>query len=63
MDEFVELITTDNQKVYLRKSTVAGLEPVLASQRVEGHIKVYAAGFKFLVQGTLQEVMQKLSLK
>lgn len=58
--EFVEFTSTDNQKVYLRKQAVAALEPVPGSQRVEGHIKIYASGFKFLVQGQIEEVLQKL---
>jgi hypothetical protein len=59
--EFVELTSTDNQKLFVRKETVAALEVVTPSARVEGHIKLYAAGFKFLVQGEIEELLRKLS--
>ena len=59
--EFVELTSTDNTKVFVRKRSVAALEVVTPSARVEGHIKLYTAGFKFLIQGEIQELMRNLS--
>ncbi len=59
--EFVELISTDNQKLFVRKASVAAVEVVTPSARVEGHIKIYAAGFKFLIQEELEELLRKLS--
>jgi hypothetical protein len=59
--EFVELTSTDNQKLYVRKEQVAALELVTGSSRVEGHIKLYIGGFKFLIQGQIEELLLKLS--
>jgi hypothetical protein len=61
MSQYLELTSTDNQKLYVRKEAVAALEVVTPSARVEGHIKLYAAGFKFLIQGEIQEVLRNLS--
>lgn len=58
---FVELKSTENQTVYVRREAVSAIEVVPASNRVEGHIKLYIAGFKFLIQGDIQELMQKLN--
>lgn len=60
-NEFVEVTSTDNQKVFVRKEAVAALEVVTASARVEGHIKLYTAGFKFLIQGEIEDLLRKLS--
>lgn len=61
LNEFVELTSTDNQKVFVRKKAVAAVEYVTPSARVEGHIKVYTAGFKFLIQGEVEDLLRKLS--
>ena len=58
--EFIELTSTDNQKLYVRREAVAALEVVTPSARVEGHIKLYAAGFKFLIQSEIEELLRKL---
>jgi hypothetical protein len=60
-DQFVEVTSTDNQKIYIRKELVAALEVVTPSARVEGHIKLYAGGFKFLVQGEVEGLIRDLS--
>jgi len=60
-NEFVEVTSTDNLKVFVRKEAVAALEVVTPSARVEGHIKLYTAGFKFLIQGEIEELLRKLS--
>jgi len=56
-EEFIEVKSTDNQPVYLRRSSVAAMEVIPASARVEGHIKVYVGGFKFNIQGEIEELM------
>lgn len=57
-DEFVKMKTTEAQTVYLRKEAIDAVEEVPASARVEGHSKVYVAGFKFLIPGTAEEVLK-----
>jgi hypothetical protein len=59
--EFVELKSTDGQVVYVRPQAVGALEVVPASARVDGHIKVYVGGFKFLIQADPDELLGKLS--
>jgi len=61
MSEFVEVVSTDNQKLYVRKDLVGALEVVTPSARVEGHVKLYAAGFKFLVKEEIEDLLRKLS--
>ncbi len=51
MQEFVELKTTENQTLFVRKEAVGAIEIVPASARVDGHIKLYMGAFKFLVTG------------
>lgn len=60
-DAFVELKTTEGQTLFVRKEKVGAIETVPASARVEGHIKVYVSGYKFLVQAEQDELLQKLS--
>lgn len=60
-DDFVELKSTEKQTVYVRKSSVGAFEVVPASQHVEGHIKLYVEGFKFLVKGNAEELLQQLN--
>lgn len=60
-DEFMELTTTDNQKLFVRKELVGALEVVTPSARVEGHIKLYTSGYKFLIQGEVEDLLRKLS--
>lgn len=61
MTEFIELKTTDNAIIYLRKSAILGFEVVPASQRVEGHIKVFVGGFKFPIAIEKDEFLKKIS--
>ncbi|MBX3021006.1 MAG: hypothetical protein KF799_04960 [Bdellovibrionales bacterium] len=60
-NEFVELKSTENQTVFVRPEAVSAFEVVPASNRVEGHIKVFIAGFKFLVQGDQDELLKQLN--
>lgn len=58
---FIELKTTDGYMIYVRPEQIGAVEEVPSSARVEGHIKVYIHGFKFLIQGDMKELMGKLS--
>lgn len=61
MAEFIELKSTENQVIFVRKDAVGAFEVVPASARVEGHIKLFIGGFKFLVQGDKDELLKKLA--
>ena len=61
MNTFIELKSTENQTVFLRPEAITGFEVVAASNRAEGHIKVFVAGFKFLVQIEKDELLKKLT--
>ncbi len=58
--EFVELKSTENQTVFVRPEAVGAFEVVPASQRVEGHVKLFIQGFKFSIQIEKDELLQKL---
>ena len=60
MSDFIELKTTENQILYVRREAVGAFEIATASVRVEGHIKIFIGGFKFTVQGTKEELLQKI---
>jgi hypothetical protein len=60
-DPFIELVSTENQTVFVRKSSVGAFEVVPASNRVDGHIKLYVGGFKFLIQIDKDELLKKLN--
>jgi hypothetical protein len=61
MKDFIELKSTENQTLFIRKDAIGAFEVVPPSARVEGHIKIFIGGFKFLVQGTKEELIQKIS--
>lgn len=58
--EYFEVKTTDNQTLFVRQSAVGAFEVVPSSTRVEGHLKVYVGGFKFLVKEEPEEFLKKL---
>lgn len=58
--EFVELKSTDNTTVYVRKEAVSAFEVVPASQRVDGHVKIFVGGFKFLIAIDKDDLLMKL---
>ncbi|MGE4132126.1 MAG: hypothetical protein AB7F86_10850 [Bdellovibrionales bacterium] len=62
-EEFVELRTTDNQVLYVRREAIGAFEVVTGSARVEGHVKLYIGCFKFLVQGDKDELLKKVAKK
>ncbi|HAG90349.1 MAG TPA: hypothetical protein DCL41_00670 [Bdellovibrionales bacterium] len=60
--KLVEFKTTDNQVVYLCPEHVGAIEVVHGSARVEGHLKVFASGFKFLIKEELEDFLKKLGM-
>lgn len=60
-DEFIELQSTENQTLYVRREAVGAFEVVPPSNRVEGHIKLYIEGFKFLVQIEKDQLLKQLN--
>lgn len=58
--DFVEVKTTDNQTLYVHPNHIGAFEVVQGSQRVEGHLKVYIGGFKFLVKEEAEEFLKKV---
>lgn len=61
--EFVELKSTENQTVFIRPEAVGAFEVVPASQRVDGHVKIFIQGFKFTIQIEKEELLAKLKGK
>lgn len=61
--EFVELKSTDNTLLYVRKEAVSAFEVVPPSQRVDGHVKIFIGGFKFLVASDKDDLLKKLQVK
>ncbi len=59
-EDFVELKTVENQNIHVRKDAVGAFEVVPASNRAEGHIKIFVGGFKFLIAIEKEELLQKL---
>lgn len=59
MQDFIELKTTENQTLYIRRELVGAIEIVPASARVDGHIKLYMGAFKFSVTGEDKDSMLK----
>jgi hypothetical protein len=62
-NDYVEVKTTDNQRVFLNPKLVVACEAVPPSARAQGHTRVYAGGFKFSVQEEMPELLKKLGHK
>lgn len=60
-DEFIELKSTESQSIFVRPEAVGAFEVVEASNRVEGHIKLYVGGYKFLIQIDKDELLKRLN--
>ncbi len=61
MKTFLELKTTDNQKVWIRKDAVEALEEQPSTARAPGHMKVYLGSYKFLIlDHTPDELIKKI---
>lgn len=48
--DYFYLTTTDNQKVYIRKESIAAIEHVPGTIRSEGHWRLYVSGYRFSVK-------------
>lgn len=59
-DQFIELKTTEGQMLFVRREAIEAFEVVTASARVEGHIKLYIGGFKFLIQADKDELFRRM---
>ncbi len=59
--QFVEVKTTEGQVLFLRKSAVGAVELVPGSVRVDGHLKVFVEGFKFLIIADKDEFFAELN--
>jgi uncharacterized protein YlzI (FlbEa/FlbD family) len=57
---FLELKTVDGPTVFVRAEAVEAFEVVQSSARVEGHVKIYINGYKFLVCEDKDELVKKL---
>lgn len=61
MNEFIELKTTENQTIYARRDSIGAFEVVPASAHVEGHIKLYIGGYKFLIQIKKEDLLKLMN--
>lgn len=59
--DFIELKSTDNTLVFVRREAIGAFEIVPPSQRVDGHIKIFVGGFKFLIAITKEDLQKKLA--
>lgn len=60
-DGFIELKSTEGQTLIVRKSAVGAIEVAPPTTHVEGHVKLYVGGQKFLIQGDKNEILTKLN--
>ncbi len=58
--QFMELKTTDNQLVQIRRSAVGAVEEVPGTSRSGGHLRVYVGGYRFSIEAKVEDVMEKL---
>jgi|GEM_PF-1752776 hypothetical protein len=56
----VEVKTTDHQTLYIQPSAVGAIEVVPSTQHVEGHLKVFISGFKFLIKEEAEVFLKKI---
>ena len=57
---FVEVKTTEGQTLLLRKEAIGAVEVVSGSVRVDGHLKVFVQGFKFLISAEKDDFFAEL---
>lgn len=57
---FIELKTTEGTSLWIRPEALSAMEPGVASQRAEGHLKIYIDGFKFLIAEDKDQLMKKI---
>ncbi len=58
---FIELKSTDNTIVFIRRDAIGAFEVVPSSQRVDGHVKIFVGGFKFSISIDQEQLLKKLS--
>lgn len=58
---YIQLTTLDNTTVYINKSLIGGIEEIPATSRSEAYLKLYTAGFKFMVKISFDELIQKIT--
>lgn len=58
--EFIEVKSTDNTTVFIRRDAIGAFEVVPPSQRVDGHVKIFVGGFKFLIAIDKDQLFKKL---
>ena len=60
-DGFIELKSTEGQTIIVRKSAIGAIEVAPATTHVEGHVKIYVDGQKFLVAIDKTDLLTKLT--
>ena len=59
---FLELTTTENTTVWIKRDLVSAIEEVPGTSRSEGYVSVYAGGYKFNIKDTdVKEVLSKVN--
>tara|TARA_B100000749_G_C18450126_1_gene476022 strand:- start:19139 stop:19426 length:288 start_codon:yes stop_codon:yes gene_type:complete len=60
-DKYLELKTTDNLTVWIKKDHVSAVEEVPSTSRSEGYVRVYVNGYKFNIkEKTAEEILSQL---
>lgn len=59
---YIKVKTTDHQTVYINKSTIAGIEPVVGGSRTSEHVRVFAGGYKWLVDESPDVFLARLGI-
>ena len=62
-NDYIELRTTEGQTVLVHKKSIGAIEVAHSSAHVEGHLKLYVEGYKFLVQIEKDELLALLKEK
>ena len=62
MSDFIKVVTTDHQIVYLNKNNIQGIEPVPASSRGSEHVRVYAGGYKWVIAESHESFFKKIGI-
>ncbi|MCB0412697.1 MAG: hypothetical protein KDD50_00085 [Bdellovibrionales bacterium] len=56
MEGYIDLITTDNTKVSIKKESIDGIEEIHGSARVEPYCKIYVRGYSFNIKMTAEDL-------
>ncbi len=57
---FISVKTRENTVVHLRPELIVGIEEIPATLRAPGHLKVYAGGYHFILDISLEEFRARL---